>query len=94
MNSDYYTLPAGTPEHYAAYEELFRAADGTGFPVPGDPRASYEIDHSWEIAPGSYQFPPEGPAAHRRGAEAAPAAGPAISQPGAELDRDEPEISS
>jgi hypothetical protein len=46
----YYRYPAGSAEHYAAYEKAFAADDGVTFPFPDDPYASYEADHAYELA--------------------------------------------
>ncbi len=50
MDSAYYEAPTGSPERYAAYEKEFATWNGLGFPVPGDPEVSYEIDNAWELA--------------------------------------------
>ena len=50
MDDDCYKYPAGSPEHYAAYERHFTATGGLDDAVPGDPRASYEIDNAYELA--------------------------------------------
>lgn len=54
MDDDYYRYPAGSPEHYAAYEKKFIATDGIDAVVPGDPQASYEIENSYELAAERY----------------------------------------
>lgn len=55
MDDDYYRYPAGSPEHYAAYEKEFNAGgiDPADDPeVAGDPETMYEIDNAWELARG------------------------------------------
>lgn len=50
MDPAYYTAPAGSPEHYAAYEKEFEANHGLGFVFEDDPEASYEVDNAAELA--------------------------------------------
>jgi hypothetical protein len=50
MDDDYYKYPAGSPEHYAAYDWHLIATGGLDVAVPGDPQASYEIDCAYELA--------------------------------------------
>lgn len=50
MDDDYYRYPVGSPEHDAAYEKYFIAMGGIGFAIPGDPKASYEVDNAAELA--------------------------------------------
>jgi hypothetical protein len=54
MDDDYYRYPAGSPEHYAAYEKNFIATGGIGAVVPGDPQASYEVENAYELAAARY----------------------------------------
>jgi hypothetical protein len=50
VDDAYYRYPAGSPEHYAAYQKEFTASDGIDAAVPGDVEASYEADNAWELA--------------------------------------------
>ena len=50
MDHAYYEAPAGSPEHYAAYEKEFTETGGAGFPVPDSPEDSYEVDNACELA--------------------------------------------
>jgi hypothetical protein len=50
MDSAYYETPAGSPEHYAAYEREFNATPGALYAFPDDPQASYEVDNAYELA--------------------------------------------
>lgn len=50
MDDAYCRYPAGSREHYAAYEKEFSANGGIDAAVPGDPEASYEVDNAWELA--------------------------------------------
>lgn len=50
MDRAYYEAPAGSPEHYAAYEKEFTETGGVGFPVPDSPEDSYEVDNAYELA--------------------------------------------
>ena len=50
MDPNYHRYVVGSPEHYAAYEEEFSRLDGIGAAIPGDPRASYEVDFAVELA--------------------------------------------
>jgi hypothetical protein len=50
MDPAYYQAPAGSPEHYAAYEKEFTETGGALFPVPDSPEDSYEVDNAYELA--------------------------------------------
>jgi hypothetical protein len=54
MDDDYHRYPVGSPEHYAAYERHFTATGGIHAVVPGDPQASYEVEHAYELAAARY----------------------------------------
>jgi len=53
MGDDYYRHRVGSREHYAAYEKQFLALNGVDAAIPGDPEASYEIDHATSTIPAT-----------------------------------------